>query len=170
MKKLLTIFSSISLITMTSATAIACSNNNKKEDKQSTATETSDNKESKEMNKNQSSSSTSTNMNNNQGSNPSTHSNMTNTPVNSTTSMTTQPKNETFFNKEPLIFSELDYVSEYFNRKEHIKKTSELILDNSEGVKGWTGEPKTENSTHNSLAETQDLILENSNGVANLKK
>ncbi|CBW54582.1 Hypothetical protein, predicted lipoprotein [Mycoplasma mycoides subsp. capri LC str. 95010] len=159
MKKLLTIFSSISLITMTNATAVACSNNNKKEEKQS-----------KEMNKNQTSNSTSTNMNNTQGSNSSTTTNITSNPINSVTSMATQPKNETFFNKEPLIFSELDYVSEYFKRKEHIARTSELILENSEGIKRRMQNSTVETTHRDSLAETQDLILENSNGVVNFKK
>ncbi|QVK05952.1 lipoprotein [Mycoplasma mycoides] len=154
MKKLLTIFSSISLITMTSATAIACSNNNKKEDKQSTATETTDNKKSKEMDKNQTSSPTSTNMNNNQGSNSS-----------ATTNMSTQPKEEAFWKNEPLIFSEADYVSEYFKRKEHIAKTSELVLDNSEGIKGRMENSTPENMSRDLLAETQDLILKNSNSL-----
>ncbi|ACU78794.1 lipoprotein [Mycoplasma mycoides] len=165
MKKLLTIFSSISLIAMTSATAIACSNNNKKEDKQSSTTKTTDNKE-KEMNKSQETTSSSANMNNTQNSNSSTTVNST--PVNSTTSMSAQPKEETFWKREPLIFSELDYVSEYFKKRESIKETSELVLSNSEGVKGWTGEPKTETPIRDDgLAETQDLILENSNSLMN---
>ncbi|UZK64352.1 lipoprotein [Mycoplasma mycoides subsp. capri] len=156
MKKLLTIFSSISLITMTSGTAIACSNNNEKEDKKSDITSTSENKESKEMDKNQNSSSTSTNMNNTQGSNP---------PA--ATNMVTQPKNETFWKEEPLIFSEIDYVSQYFKRKEHIKKTSELVLENSEGIKERMQNSIPETTNRDPLAETQDLILENSNSLMN---
>lgn len=157
MKKLLTIFSSISLIAVTSATAIACSNNNKKEEKQS-----------KEMNKNQTSNSTSTNMNNTQDSNSSTTTNITSNPINSATSMSTQPREEAFWKNEPLILSELEYVSQYFKRKEHIKKTSELVLDNSEGIKWWMENSSTSEITNrDSLAETQNLILENSNSLMN---
>ncbi|UKS54535.1 lipoprotein [Mycoplasma feriruminatoris] len=151
MKKLLTVFGSITLLATTSAIVVSCekiqqNNNNKTDSTMTVATKMDKDKKIDQ---------------------PNSPKGMKNTH----TMTGVMPKNALMTKtnyEDPLIFSELYDIDGHFSeyeRKKHLSATSDMVLKNSRGVdlkeKGLI--PK--DTDYERLSDTEDLILENSNAI-----
>ncbi|WFQ94749.1 lipoprotein [Mycoplasma feriruminatoris] len=159
MKKLLTVFGSITLIATTSAIVVSCekiqqkNNDNKTDSTMAVAPKMDADK---------------------MGKMPDSGAPKT---INAVTSINNNniPKTSLMIRTEsndPLIFSELYGVNDFSKERaqqQHLEKVSELVLENSLGVESRKQKGIPDYVDYKSLSETQDLILKNSDNIGNME-